>query len=121
MTFGEFIRRKRLEEGYSLREFCKQLEIDASNWSKVERGKLPAPEDKEYLESIAKFLSVKKSSSEWNTMFDLASISRKKIPDDVFNNKDFISVLLVFFRTIRGDKPTRKELEAMTKLIKDNV
>lgn len=115
MTFGEFIRRKRLEERYSLREFCKQLEIDASNWSKVERGKLPAPEDKEYLESIAKFLSIKKSSSEWNTMFDLASISRKKIPDDVYNDKEFVTMLPVFFRTVRGDKPTKKELESAIK------
>jgi len=115
MTFGEFIRRKRLEAGYGLREFCKQLEIDASNWSKVERGKLPAPEDKEYLESIAKFLSFKKGSSDWHTLFDLASISRKKIPDDVYDNKEFVFVLPVFFRTVRGDKPTKKEFESAIK------
>jgi len=75
MTFGEFIRRKRLEKGYNFREFCKQLGIDSGNWSKVERGKLPAPEDKEYLESIAKFLSIKEDSSDWNTLFYLASSS----------------------------------------------
>ena len=34
--FGEFIKEKRIEKGISLREFCKRIEIDASNWSKVD-------------------------------------------------------------------------------------
>jgi hypothetical protein len=40
MTFGEFVRQKRLAVNLELREFCDQAQFDPSNWSKVERGKL---------------------------------------------------------------------------------
>ena len=36
--FEEFIKNRRIAKGLGLREFCKQIEMDASNWSKVERG-----------------------------------------------------------------------------------
>jgi ribosome-binding protein aMBF1 (putative translation factor) len=41
--FGEFIKERRVAKGISLREFCKRMETDASNWSKVERGLLAPP------------------------------------------------------------------------------
>ena len=37
-TFANFIRDKRINAGLTLREFCRQSEFDASNWSKVERN-----------------------------------------------------------------------------------
>lgn len=118
MTFGEFIRKKRLDASLSLREFCKQLEIDPSNWSKIERGLLPPPDDREYLNEIAKTVKIEKQSTEWYKLFDLASIARKKIPDDVYSNDDVLSALPVFFRTVRGEKPSEEELENVIKLLK---
>ena len=43
--FGEFIKQKRLEKDLGLREFCRQLDEDASNWSKIERGIMGPPQD----------------------------------------------------------------------------
>ena len=34
--FGEFTTQRRIDKGLGLREFCKQIEMDASNWSKIE-------------------------------------------------------------------------------------
>ena len=117
MTFGEFIRKKRLDDGLSLREFCKRLEIDPSNWSKIERGLLPPPDDREYLNEIAKTIKIEKQSTEWYKLFDLASIARKKIPDDVYANKDFISALPHFFKRARGENMTDEELNKIMNLI----
>ena len=53
--FGEFIKKRRIDKGLGLREFCKQIEMDASNWSKVERGVLSPPQDEEKLRNIAQY------------------------------------------------------------------
>jgi len=117
-SFGDYIKSKRLEFDLSLRKFCELAGLDPSNWSKIERGKLPAPEDREKLDQIAKVLKIKKGSKDWQQLFDLASIAKKKIPDYVYKDKDVISALPVFFRTAHGDKPTEEELQKIIELLK---
>ncbi len=118
MTFGEFIREKRIQADISLREFCRKAELDPSNWSKVERDVLPALSTRESLEGIAKLLGIKKNTNDWVTFFDLASISQQRIPDDVFEDKDVVSALPVFFRTVRGEKPSDEDLSKLFALLK---
>ncbi len=118
MTFGEFVRMKRLEAELGLREFCKRAGTDPSNWSKVERGILAAPDNRDFLENVAKLLKLKKGSPDWFKFFDLAAISQQKIPDDVFEDEDAVSALPVFFRTVRGEKPSEEELDKLTDLLK---
>lgn len=50
--YGEFIKELRAKKEISLREFCKQVEMDASNWSKIERGVLAPPQDEEKLKKL---------------------------------------------------------------------
>ena len=118
MTFGEFVKEKRLMADLSLREFCRQAELDPSNWSKVERDVLSASGTRESLERIAKLLGLKKNSADWTTFFDLASISQQKIPDEIYEDKDVVAALPVFFRTVRGEKPSEEELDNLISLLK---
>ncbi len=118
MTFGEFVRKKRIEAELGLREFCIKAEVDSSNWSKIERGILPAPSNREFLESLAKLLKLKKGETDWYIFFDLASLSQQKIPDDVYEDKNVLAALPVFFRTVRGEKPTEEELDNLITLLK---
>ena len=118
MTFGEFTREKRVRAELSLREFCRQAELDPSNWSKVERDIMPVFGTRDALEGIAKLLKLKKNTPDWITFFDLASISQQRIPDDVYEDKDVVSALPVFFRTVRGEKPSEEELEKLYALLK---
>lgn len=118
MTFGEFVRNKRLEINLSLREFCRKANLDSSNWSKVERDKIPAFGPQDSLKKIAVLLQIKKDSSDWTTFFDLVSISQKKIPDDVFSDSKVVEILPVFFRTIRGEKLNSKEMSKLYSLLK---
>ncbi len=118
MKFGGFVREKRLKAEIGLREFCKTLQTDPSNWSKVERGILPAPNDREFLEKVAKILKLKKADKDWFAFFDLADLSQQKIPDDVYDDDRVVSALPVFFRTVRGEKPTEEELNRLINLIK---
>jgi len=116
--FGEFIKEKRIERAISLREFCKRMEIDASNWSKVERGLLAPPQDEEKLRKIAQVLKIKVGSPLWREMKDKANIDAGIIPEDILSDEKVLNSLPLFFRTIRSEKPTPEELDRLIDMIR---
>ncbi|HMK75881.1 MAG TPA: helix-turn-helix transcriptional regulator [Thermodesulfobacteriota bacterium] len=116
--FGEFIKEKRINKGISLREFCKRLKIDASNWSKVERGLLAPPQDQERLREIARALGIKFRSALWREMKDKANIDAGIIPEDILSDEKVLNSLPMFFRTIRREKPTPEDLDKLIDMIR---
>ena len=118
LSFGEFVKNFRIQKSITLREFCRLNNLDPSNWSKIERGLLPPPKSKEVLNEIAKSLKMSVGSEEYNTLFDLAAISH--IPKELLSDQSAVEKLPVFFRTLRGEKPTRDELEQVLKIIKED-
>lgn len=101
-----------------LREFCLALDFDPSRWSKIERGMLPPPVDPRTLEEIARLLGLPFNSKESERLFDLAKLSRGEIPVDLINNAKLLEKLPLMFRTLRGEKPTKEELETIADLIR---
>jgi transcriptional regulator with XRE-family HTH domain len=116
MTFGAFVKEARLRAGMTLRAFCKVMNVDPGNWSKIERGILPPPKSRRVLNAIGETLRLKEGSEEWHALFDLATISF--MPADLIDDQAVVDKLPVFFRTLRGEKPARKELEALIEKIK---
>ena len=116
--FGEFIKEKRIAKGISLRKFCKRIEIDASNWSKVERGLLSPPQDEEKLRKIAHVLDMKIGSPSWKEMKDKANIDAGIIPEDILSDEKVLNSLPIFFRTIRSEKPTPEDLDKLIAMIR---
>lgn len=118
--FGEFIKEKRLKLDLSLREFCRRIDEDPSNWSKVERKVLPPPQDKSKLKKIAKALDIKTESEDWNNLTDYANVDAGIIPEYIKMNKEVLKSLPAFFRTVSNVKPTKEEiLKLIEKLKKD--
>ena len=111
--FGEFIKSMRIEKDIGLREFCRRLSIDASNWSKVERGILPPPQHKDKLDQIAEVLNIEKDSELYNELTDKAPIDSGIIPKDILSDQETLNALPMFFRTVRSEKPTPEELEKL--------
>ncbi len=118
MTFGAFIKEARIEAGLTLRGFCRIMNADPGNWSKIERGLLPPPKSKRVLKEIALALKLAEHSDEWQALFDLASISF--IPRELLDDQSVVEKLPVFFRTLRGDRPARKELENLIQKVKQS-
>ena len=118
--FGEFIKKLRIEKEISLRKFCRDLNIDASNWSKIERGVLSPPQDTDKLTQIAEYLNIKKGSDLYNELIDTAATAAGIIPQDLLSDKDTLNALPMFFKTVRSEKPSPEELENLIKKIRKN-
>jgi transcriptional regulator with XRE-family HTH domain len=103
--FGEFIKKRRLDQGISLREFCRLMDIDPSNWSKVERGVISPPQDEMKLRKIAEILKIQDRTSLWHEMKDMAKVDVGGIPDDIRSDSKILNSLPIFFRTLRNEKP----------------
>jgi transcriptional regulator with XRE-family HTH domain len=118
ITFGEYLNSLRKSKRLSLREVCKSAGYDPSNWSKVERGILSPPGDEDTLNKWALALELEPNSSEFKDFIDKATIARGVIPEEIMNNDELLAHVPIFFRTIKGQKPSKEDLEKLIELLK---
>lgn len=118
--FGELLKDLRMRQNFSLRDICKMVNYDPSNWSKIERGLISPPNDERTLSQWAGALGIKEGSTEHYDFIDLANIAQGIIPDYIMQEKDLVRALPAFFRTARNEKPTKKEIDDLINLIKNN-
>ncbi len=116
--FGEFFKKKRLELGKTLRQFCLENKLDPGNISKLERGLLPPPISEEKLKHYAECLKIKKGSDDWYDFFDIAHASAGRIPEEILSDKDLLPKLPLVFRTLRGQKLTKEQLNKLAEEVK---
>ncbi len=117
--FGEFFKKKRIEIGKTLRQFCIENDLDPGNISKLERGILPPPVSEEKLKHYARCLKIKKGSDEWYEFFDLAHASAGRIPEEILSDENSLAKLPLLFRTLRGQKLTKEQLNKLAKELKE--
>ncbi|HBG93423.1 MAG: hypothetical protein A2X54_07725 [Nitrospirae bacterium GWF2_44_13] len=116
--FGDFFKKKRIELGKTLRQFCLENNLDPGNISKLERGLLPPPQGADKLEAYAQSLKIKKGSDDWYEFFDLARLSAGRIPEEILSDKELLSKLPLVFRTLKGQKLTKEQLNKLAEKIK---
>lgn len=117
MSFGDYFRKKRLQQRLTLRAFCKRFGFDTAYISRLENNKMRPPED-EKLSVLAESLSLEKNSRDWVRFFDLAYQSREKLPKDIIENaSDVVSLLPAFLRTPDGKKVSKEKLERLTRFL----
>jgi len=116
--FGQFFKKKRLGLGKNLRQFCIENDLDPGNISKMERGILDPPTSTEKLEQYGRSLKIKKGSDDWYEFFDLARVSRGRIPDEILCDKQLVSKLPLLFRTLKGQKLTGKQLNRLAERLR---
>ena len=116
--FGDYFKQKRIEKGYTLREFCRRFDLDPGNISKLERGMLPPPESKEKLEQYARALGLKNGTDEWYQFFDLAAACKGVIPHELLEDEELVKSLPIIFRTFRSKKVSKKTVDELIKKLK---
>ncbi|HSB04550.1 MAG TPA: hypothetical protein VLK23_05090 [Thermodesulfobacteriota bacterium] len=74
--------------------------------------------NEEKLKRIAQVLNIKLGSLLWKEMKDKANIDAGIIPEDILSDEEVLNSLPLFFRTIRGEKPTPEELDRLIDMIR---
>jgi transcriptional regulator with XRE-family HTH domain len=113
--FGEYFKKKRLGLGKTLRQFCLEHDLDPGNISKLERGILPPPVSSAKLAHYANCLEIKEGTDEWLEFFDIARAEAGRIPEEILANKDLVSKLPLVFRTLKGQKLNKEQLEKLAR------
>jgi len=104
MNFGDKLKELRIQKRLTLRDCAAILQVDPSNWSKLERSITPAPNDIQVLVSWAEFFGL--TGQDKSDFLDLAALSRKQFPEDIADDARVMQALPACFRAVRG-----KELE----------
>lgn len=76
MHFGEELKAQRERAGLGIREICRMVNYDPSNWSKIEKDKIAPPGDIETLKIWAKALNININSQEFQDFIHGAAIAR---------------------------------------------
>lgn len=115
-NFGEYIKKKRNQNGISLREMAEKMRIAPSYLSDIEKGRRYAP-DKEKILDMAEILKIN-TKEELDYLFDLAGRANKdKVAPDItefIKDNEKVRVLL---RKVKNapDKKLDKILEILEK------
>ena len=118
-TFGEYVRRKRMAVGITLRGLAAKLDISPVYMSNIENNRRPAP-GVEMMGRIIAILRLGKSEQEY--LLDLAAKSRKRrvsadLPDYIME-KDIVRAAL---RTAREVDATDAEWQEFIDRLKGRV
>jgi len=120
-NFGEFIRKKRIENGLILKDFCRKINFDCSEWSKIERGLSSPPQSDLYLKIIAKELNIGESSEEYLHMYQLAnSFFKQKMSQSQIEEK-VVGALPLFSGPEREVGALKKDLVSLYDFLKKEL
>ncbi len=118
IAFGALLKRLRLQNGLSLREFCLRNGFDPGNHSRLERGMFPPPQNAERLQKYAEALGLRRGSDEWMELFDTAAAERGEIPADLMSDDEIVDKLPVLFRTMRARQISPDQLDDLVDRVK---
>ena len=116
--FGDFFKRKRMELGLTLREFCRKNGFDAGNISRIERGLARAPQGPEIRARYAAALGIREGTDDWLTFFDLAAADLGRIPEDLLSDEKLLKSLPVLFRTVRDSDLSEEDLKKLIEAVR---
>lgn len=114
MNFGTQIKDLRIRAGLTLRTFASRIGMDASNWSKIERGIIPPPNPEELIAKLSGIIPIDEAESE--SLLDLAALARKEVPGALLEDEALLAKMPAFFRAIKGREYTPEDMD---KLIAD--
>lgn len=114
-SFGEFVVAKRIAQGISLRKLAELMDVSASFWSDVEKGRKNPPK-LEKLEQLATILHL--TDEDKKLMLDLAGKQRNAVAPDIpeyIKQNDYVAAAL---RTVRDLGASEEDWEKFVEELK---
>jgi len=116
-TFGEMVRKRRLDMGMALRTFCQLNGYDPSNHSKIERSVNVPPTKVSSLFRLGEALEIS-GDKEWKIFFMLAAIDAGRIPKHIMDDRELLGRLPMIFCSLDGKRPTKEFIEKVVDMVK---
>lgn len=116
--FGERLRERRAELRLSLRDFALRAAMDPGNLSRIERGRVPPPQDPEILDRITAALELL-GTPDGESLRDLAATENGLIPNDIMTDAQVMSALPLLLRTVKNKQLDDDAIERLVQMIKD--
>lgn len=120
MTFGEYIKEKRLEKGITLRGFAEMIDISPVYMCNLEKGRRPAPSEA-IMEKIIERLMLNKE--ERNLLYDLAAreqTAKNPVPKDLNGFLKDNRVIVSALRTAKDLDATDEEWQEFIDKLKNS-
>jgi transcriptional regulator with XRE-family HTH domain len=118
-TFGAMVRALREARRIGFSEMVRRTGLDAGNYSKMERGLMPAPKDISKLAKVQAALELSEDSFEWRELLRLADLSRGDIPRSILTDKQLVGKLPALFRQLDEGPLADTEVEALIQKVVD--
>jgi transcriptional regulator with XRE-family HTH domain len=118
MRFGEMVRERRKQLRLGLREFAQRAGMDPGNLSKIERGRLGAPQSEEILDRICEALEWRLGSDAANALKDQAAIENGQIPAAVLQDEVVMAKVPLLLRTLQNRKLEPEQIDRLIDLIR---
>lgn len=121
LYFGQLLKKIRVEEAnIGLRNFAEMVELQPSNLSNIERGKIPPPANKETLDRICDTLGLSPSDPRRAELFDLAAEDSNRIPADIATIVKENEGVPVLVRTVANKQLSDDKLRELAKYIEEH-
>lgn len=117
--FGEMVRERRKDLRLGLRECAMRADIDPGNLSKIERGRLPPPQDEHLLDRICLALEYEVGSTEADTLRDIAATENGRIPAEILEDEEVMSKMPVLLRTVHNKQLQAEQIEELIEMIRN--
>jgi transcriptional regulator with XRE-family HTH domain len=119
-TFGEYLRKLRLDAGFGLRAFAEAVGMKPSNLSRLETGRLPPPTSAERIRQMAEVLGLKSGSAQFTTLNDLAAEARPgAVPPDIVEYAAKQPGVPLLLRTARGKRLSEQQFKQLARFIQE--
>jgi transcriptional regulator with XRE-family HTH domain len=119
-TFGEILRKRREQLRLGLRDFALKADMDPGNLSKIERGRLGAPQSEEVLERICLALEYDLDSEEAQALRDRAMMEAGRIPEGLLEDEEVLARVPALLRTVRNKRLTPEQMDRLIEMIKES-
>jgi|GEM_PF-504982 len=115
-TFGDYVRKERLDRNMSLRQFAKDCGFQPSNYCHVENGTLnPTPVQ---VEKIATVFGFEEGSDSYRKLLDLAAKARKGVASDLQKLIESDKLIPALLRTVEDENVSPEDLRKIIEGIK---
>ena len=116
-SFGDILTDLRVNAGFSLRAFCKEMGLDAGNWSRIEREVAKPPTEEAFYTNLQKILDFDDRAKSCL----MAKARAIRIVPKELQDSELMEHMPAMLRKASGEQLGRDEAEKIVEWIRGSV